>query len=396
MPPPDTRARLARVRRSHLAGGPAPVALRAVSFLALIVVLAIALGVVPAAWAGRPVQVYMVTVRAGESDAIQDAMRQALVRATGRQDAATDPAFAALVAHASDYVRATQPAGDGLLEVSFDGAAVERQIAAAGRSVWDPTRPFTLVVLSPAPTGAADDETRRELEQVGEQRGLPIALVPMPVADQNGNPLSADVLLTKARRLGGDAVLLGRADPQSEGLWQWTLITGLATQSWDGSLDAGVNGAVDALARVEGRALPLTEEEARVRISGVTTLADYAAVERTFEELPGARRSGLEEADGTTATFRVLIRGGAAAIERALASSQHFTRIDAGPARGEAAAEGAPVAAPIAADTPRAGAQTGAQPGPQPGAQSASPQASPPSRPATSVQAAPLAYQYHP
>ncbi|MGH8258386.1 MAG: hypothetical protein ACREUG_01700, partial [Steroidobacteraceae bacterium] len=131
-----------------------------------------------------------------------------------------------------------------------------------------------------------------------------------------------------ARALGGDAVLLGRsAAAAPAGEWQWTLITGLATQSWNGSFDAGVNGAADALARVEGSALPLTEEEAVVRVSGVGSLADYATVERTLGELPGVRRSGLAEADGTTATFRVLIRGGGQAIERALAGAQHLTRV---------------------------------------------------------------------
>jgi hypothetical protein len=315
----------------------------------------------PPARAGRPVPVYEVTVRGADAgDAAQDAMRQALVRATGRQDAATDPAFAQLVAHASDYVRASRSVGEGALQVTLDGAAIERQITADGRSVWDSDRPFTIVVLSPAPTGAADDETRRAVEQVAERRGLPVSLVPMPIVDQNGNPLTADALLTSAQRLGGDAVLLGKGDAAgASGEWQWTLITGFTTQSWNGSLDAGVNGAADAFARVEGSAVPLAEEEALVRVGGVSSLSDYATVERTLGELPGVRRSGLAEANGGTATFRVLIRGGAQAIERALMDSPHLTRTDAG--------------APAAASAP-------AGPGSAPG----------------SVPSAPLAYQFHP
>jgi hypothetical protein len=300
---------------------------RCAALLALGALLGFAAVLAPAARAGRPVPVYEATVRsADQAAAVEEAMKEVLVRATGRKDGASDPALAGLVMHAAQYVRAAQPAGDGLLTVSFDAAAVEQQIVAAGRSVWDADRPFTLVVLSPAPTGAADDETRRDLEQAAERRGLPISLIPMPVTDQAGNPLSADVLLTDARRLGGDAVLLGRADPSgANGPWQWTLITGLATRSWNGPLDAGIDGAADALASVAGSALPLEESEAVVRVSGVGTLADYAAVERTLRELPGVRRSGIEEADGAAATFRVLIRGGAQAIEHALAGSPHFT-----------------------------------------------------------------------
>jgi len=301
----------------------------------------------PRAWADRPVPVYEATVRGtDQTAAIEEAMREVLVRATGRKDAASDPAFAALVMNAAQYVRASRPAGDDQLTVAFDGATLERQIVAAGRSVWDADRPFTLVVLSPATTGAADDQTRRELEQAAERRGLPISLVPMPLTDQSGNPLSADVLLTDARRLGGDAVLLGRGDASAENsMWQWTLITGLATKSWNGPLDAGIDGAADALASVAGSALPLEEQEALVRVSGVGTLADYAAVERTLAELPGVRRSGIAEAAGGIATFRVLIRGGAQAIERALSGSQHFTRLEGGDA-GETGTPPGPDAQP--------------------------------------------------
>jgi hypothetical protein len=45
-----------------------------------------------------------------------------------------------------------------------------------------------------------------------------------------------------------------------------------------------------------------------------------------LNELPGVHSSGLEEADGTTVRFHVLIRGGAEAIERALANSPHLER----------------------------------------------------------------------
>lgn len=308
-----------------------------------LIFVAVALMLVPNAWAGRPVNVYEATVHAADqAAAVEEAMKEVLVRATGRKDAASDPAFAALEMNAAQYVRAARPASDGLFTVAFDDAALEQQIVAAGRSVWDANRPFTLVVLNPPPTGTADDETRRELEQAAELRGLPVALVPMPVTDQSGNPLTADMLLIDARRLGADAVLLGRADPAADnGQWQWTLITGLRTQSWNGPLDAGIDGTADALASVGGSALPLEEQEAVVRVSGVGTLADYATIERTLGELPGVRRSGIEEADGATATFRVLIRGGSQAIVRALSGSPHFTRIDT----GDVEAPGAPGAA---------------------------------------------------
>ncbi len=283
----------------------------------------------PAALGARPVPVYEVSVRGTDPVTVYpDAMREALVRATGRRDAATDPALAGLVTDAARYVRSSRANADGTIQVTFDGQAIERQIVAAGRSVWDAQRPFTIVVLSPPPTGAADDAALQSLEEIAEGRGLPVTLVPMAVTDSDGHPLTGDALLTDAQRLGGDAVLLGRADPAAPaGSWQWTLVTAFSTESWNGTLDDGINGAADALARVQGSSLPLVEENAAVEVSGIATLADYAAVERMLADLPGVRHSGLEQADGATATFDVLIRGGPEAIERALSGSKRLQRV---------------------------------------------------------------------
>jgi hypothetical protein len=317
-------------------------AARATRLRALLLVIVVA--AVSPVWAGRPVRVYEASVRSADAAAAQDAMRQVLVRATGRRDAGSDPALSGLVTNAARYVRSSRTT-DGVTQVVFDGAAVERDVNAAGRSVWDPDRPFTIVVLSPPLSGPAADSARRALEEIGEARGLPVALLPMAVADTSGNELASDALLQGAQRLGGDAVLLGRSDnapppgatPTAgaipSGSWQWTLLTDYARENWTGPFDAGINGAADALARVQGAAQQLPEADALVEVSGVATLADYAAVERVLSELPGVRRSGLEEAAGTTATFRVLIRGGADAVSQALANSPRFAQTGSANAR---------------------------------------------------------------
>lgn len=282
--------------------------------------------------AARPVDIYRVTVPAstpgGEAGA---AMRQVLVRATGRLDAAADPAFAPLVAGAAQFVLAVSTAGAGSVEVDFDGARVAQQIIAAHRSVWDVDRPFTIIALSPPPTGAADDAARQSLEQLALGRGLPIALVPLALTDASGQPLSEQALLDAAERLGGDALLVGQTDPSlPNGSWRWTLVTAISSESWTGTFADGINGATDALARAQGGSIPLGVREADVAVSGVASLADYAAVEGMLADLPGAQSSGLLEADGTTATFRVVIRGGAPAVASALAHSQRLARVGSG------------------------------------------------------------------
>lgn len=256
-------------------------------------------------------------------------MREALVRATGRREAAADPALASLITDAPKYVKAYTPGPRGESRVIFDGAAVERGIAAAGRGVWDKDRPFTLVVLYPPPPRAAEEASRNDLEQAAMARGLPISLVPLSPVDSAGNDLGADALMQTAQKYGGDAVLVGRSDTgAAPGQWQWTLHTSFTSQSWSGPLTAGIDGAVDILAPAQGTSLAETEIRTQVEIQGVASLTDYANVQRILESVPGVRHSGVREAHGASVTFDVLVRGGPDAITRALGSSNHFARAD--------------------------------------------------------------------
>jgi len=286
-------------------------------------------------WAGRPVRVYEVDLKGGQTPAaLQEAMREALVRATGRRESANDPAFASLIASASMYVKAYASGPRGEAQVVFDSAAVERAIAAVGRSVWERDRPFTLVVLLPTPPRAVEDVARASLEQVAVERGLPISIVPLAVTDASGNELGRDAVMQVAQRYGGDAVLLGRGDPSIAGTpLQWTLYTNYASQSWTGPLEAGIDGTVDDLAPVQGGSLADSEATAVVEIDGLNTLNDYAAAERLLEGIPGTRHAGVIEAHGSSASFTVTVRGGVEAIDHALTGSGKFVRAAASDSR---------------------------------------------------------------
>jgi hypothetical protein len=280
------------------------------------------------AWALRAVRVYEVDIR-GEASGpvVQEAMRRVLVRATGHRDAGTDPAFGTLVAEAARYVQSSRKAANGATVVVFDGAAIEQAISAAGRSVWERERPFTLVVFHPPLNAQAAQAARVELDKAADARGLPINLAPVPVVDSAGVELPREAVLQGAQRVGGDAVLIGRSDnPSVPGVWQWTLQTQFGSESWTGALDAGVNGAVDALARAQEVSAGIAELEALVQVAGVSTLNDYAAVGRLLESIPGQKRVTLSETNGTTATFSVLVRGGADTVDRTLGNSPRLTR----------------------------------------------------------------------
>jgi hypothetical protein len=304
---------------------------RARKFLLSLAALVCALPL--SAWAGRPVRVYEVDVAERSGSALQEAMRQALVRATGRREAADDPALAGIVADAPKYVAnyTTGPRGES--QVVFDGAAVQQAISAAGRSVWDGERPFTLVVLEPPRNRAQADAARLELERTAAARGLPISLIPMPLADSAGKPLTGDQLLEGAQRYGGDQILVGRGEATApDAPLQWTLYARGSSESWSGPLAAGVDHTVDHLVPQQAGTVSQAESEARVQVDGVRTLTDYATVTRLLQATPGVRRANLLGADPGSVTLAVMVRGGAAGLEQALAGQSHL--VHAGTAEG--------------------------------------------------------------
>jgi hypothetical protein len=310
-----------------------------------------------AAWAARPVPVFEVDVAGQSPPALQQAMRAALVRATGRRESAGDPVFGGLIADAEKYVQSYDRGPQGELQVLFNAAAVEKVIATLDRSTWDPDRPFTLIVINPPPEQADQGIDQASLEQDAGERGLPISIVPLPVTDSSGNLLSREALLQMAHRYGADQLLVGRppapmpaatgpappgsapaavpaaqaAPPSAPATdWQWTLYTDFTSQSWGGALTAGIDGTVDLLAPPVGAAAANVSGQTEIEIQGVSSLADYANIEQMLGAVPGVSKANVRQVSGDSVVFDLTVRGGGAAIDRALSSSPSFARV--GPA----------------------------------------------------------------
>ena len=196
-----------------------------------------------------------------------------------------------------------------------------RRSSAAGRSVWDPVRPFTLVVLDRRRVTRRADAARAELEQAAEERGLPISLVPLAVDDAGGSPLGH-------RRTAADgAALRRRRDP------------GGPRRGCRGADSGAAVDAVHARARaqtLERRArrrhrrtrsicwrrrqaarLARTEAADARAIEGVASLADYASVERLLQSVSRACAAPASwPRSPAVVTFELTVRGGAAALEQ--------------------------------------------------------------------------------
>jgi hypothetical protein len=305
--------------------------------LTVSLIAVVALLCAPQAQALRQVRVFEVNV-SSQTDAAaqaQSGLRQVLVRATGARDAASDPALAGILAQAQQYVIATRPAatGSNALTLVFDAAALERDITAAGRSLWASDRPLLLVVLTGGPAAGAF-ETRRQVENALDaasgRRGQPIRVArPEALSLPATGDIAADVALAAAQRLGADAVVVGYGDAvPTGGSWRWILTAPGVNESWTGALEEGVNGAADVFARSAQAFAAMPESSILVEIEGVASLKEYARVSEVLAAGAGVRSVQLAEAAGTRATFAVVTRGGADALQGALATNASFERID--------------------------------------------------------------------
>jgi hypothetical protein len=302
-----------------------------VGFLAL-VLLTFA---IPAA-ATRQVRVFETNVSSQTDPAVQaqSGLRVVLVRATGARDAANDPALAGILAQAQTYVIATRPAATGsATTLVFDAAALERDIVAAGRTVWASERPLVLVVLTGGPaTGAF--ETRRQvegaLEAAANRRGQPISVVrPEAVNLPVNGDIPADAALAAAQRARADGVLVGYGDAVlNGGVWRWTLNAAGISESWNGTLEEGVHGAADVFARNAVMYAAQPELTILVEVEGVPTLKDYARAAEILGEGSAVRSVQLAEVSGSRATFSVVTRGGVDAFLATLGSNARLEKVD--------------------------------------------------------------------
>ncbi|HVS75653.1 MAG TPA: hypothetical protein VHE11_01885, partial [Steroidobacteraceae bacterium] len=140
---------------------------------------------------------------------------------------------------------------------------------------------------------------------------------------------------------GQAAASAAQPQPGSAGAWQWTLYTDFASQSWSGPLTAGIDDTVDLLAPPSGAAAANAPGEAEVDIEGVSSLDDYASIELMLGAVPGVSKADVREVRGDSVLFDLTVRGGGAAIDRALSGSPRFTRV--GATSQGAGAPGAPL-----------------------------------------------------
>jgi hypothetical protein len=274
--------------------------------------------------------------------AFQTALKNVLVKVTGRRAAATDPALAPLIGEARRYVQQYHPAQDGQIAVAFDATALERWLAQAGLPIWGRERPVTFVWLGvQSGTQGGSVVTRDEpselkiaLDAEATLRG--IQLLWPTLADLQSNhvdyaalaSVSGTSLAEIAHRLGADGVLIGHAgNATAAASVRWIELFEDQSREFSGTLE-GVDRAADLYASLfaaSGSFAPVD-----IEVDGVNDVKDYASVETYLESLAFISHVGVEGLSGDTVRFHLTTRGGIEPLQRALALNGLLEPIAAG------------------------------------------------------------------
>lgn len=287
---------------------------------------------------------YSVTVpyTGNNEAAFREAMRDILVRVTGRPDAPELEHLAPLVAQASRYVTSYRRSPGGQLAVTFDGPAIENAVDASGLAYWGDERPLTLVWLALdrgagrrelVHGGTAGDE-RARIERSASRRGLPIVW-PGPGDDlvrslQQAWSGDHAPLVEAARRYGAGGVLIGRATPAAAGglSVEWTFNAAGLTARAAGGLESGPDLAADRYASLYASRGAAQRTEQVVTVMGVASLEDYVQAMKTLSRLSPVRGVAVDEVTPDAVSFLVNVRGDPASLADAILRDGRLTGVD--------------------------------------------------------------------
>ncbi len=288
------------------------------------------------------------------ADGIRSAFASVIVKVSGDRGLLNHPEIPGILKKASAYIQqyryktletsnpeAAPDSPDRLLWVRFDERAVNRLLRQSGVPVWGGTRPSILVWLGQE-QGARRDllslererRLRHYLNRVGESRGLSFLWPLMDMEDRNAIRVSdlwggfEENIRRASERYQPDVILVGRMTRQGSRSWrgEWLLYLPDKVNRWQTSAEGkvalaseGLNQAVDALAlRFAPQQVTQGETDIRIRVHGLTRLADFVLVKEYLQSLAMIEQLDLLSADTEKVNFKVRIHGSREALERGI------------------------------------------------------------------------------
>jgi len=281
--------------------------------------------------------------------ALQDALREVLVRVTGQQRVLVSEPVKALMDNPEQLVQqyryfTEQQQEPTLLKlwVRFDGDAIRQAVQQEGLAYWGGERPDTLVWLAVEDHGrrfvvSADDasDVHRAVDAAARARGVPVLFPLMDLEDQARVQFSliwggfTDKVLEASQRYKPQSVLIGRFNRSPSGGWtsRWELQVGGRPYTWSDSrqqLDALARAGIDDVADKLAAQLSVAAQggsgnAVTIRVEGIGTLAAYARISNYLATLTSVSNVQVNEVTPTVASFTLQLSGSRDSLMRTIA-----------------------------------------------------------------------------
>ncbi|MEJ2141701.1 MAG: DUF2066 domain-containing protein [Gammaproteobacteria bacterium] len=286
---------------------------------------------------------------------LQKALRNVLIRVSGRSDVAQMPGMDSQLKQASRFVQQyryrTSPEPviepdsgketNQVLWIRFNEKAVNQLLLSQRLPVWGKTRPAVLVWL------VIDDRKQRQLisndsnheirhifNDEARVRGLPLRFPLLDLTDRTNISISdiwanfEDSILAASRRYQAEAVLVGRVYQGYSGAWnaRWSLYNQGRRQDWESgdeqlatTVAQGVNQSSDYLASRFAQVQQEGEQsQLLIKVNAVKGLAEFNKVRDYLDSLTAVTRVQPYLVSSNEVTFQLTTRSGRLAVEQAI------------------------------------------------------------------------------
>jgi hypothetical protein len=293
------------------------------------------------------------------TQAVQSAITQVLIKVSGNSQIVNNTELKAHLNSAETLVQefsyvsvpATNNKQPYLLTIQFDANGINQWLRDAGAPIWGQNRPLMVAwvefeVPPRAPEIISSDNTHEIaafLKRTAEQRGLPLMLPLMDMADLNQASvkdvmeMSVPPLMNAAKRYASDALLIGRIVQNAQGIaTQWKLT--LDQEEWSWSL-AGktlsnvipvlIDNVADTLAtRYAVITTNHIQKDFMLTVTGINHYEDFAHLTRYLNHLtPVANVEILQVTENNTILLKVSLRSTEQSFIQALSLAKKLTAV---------------------------------------------------------------------
>lgn len=311
--------------------------------------------IVNTAWAVRVSSIYQAEIPVSSQSAeertrvIQSALKQVLVKVSGKTAILDNPKLAPQLTNAStlmqEFSYANSATNDSktpfILEARFDPNGVNNILHNLNVPIWGQNRPLIVTwVALDAPgkpvemiDSSSENEINHLLKQQADSRGIPMMLPMMDVSDLNQVStddvvnMSIPSLQTASKRYGSDAILISHITQQPTAFSiQAKLVTKddvIDLKATGATLNAALNSLIDNMMNsLAGRYSTVVTNNVQtrlmVRITGIVEQTDFAQVMRYVQHITAVADAQPMKISGNEVVLSIKLRGAQQAFLQAI------------------------------------------------------------------------------